>query len=82
MASQEISPLSDPNEQRDAMRKMFGPHQVDQEIRQAIGMCWMMMPDEKRNPEAVAAEIRRIVDRALANLAEDAAAFGLPTEGE
>ena len=40
------------------MRGMFGPQQVDQEIRQAISMCWMMMPDDKKNPEAVAAEIR------------------------
>ena len=61
----------------DRMRGMFGPQQVDQEIRQAISMCWMMMPDDKKNPEAVAAEIRRIVERALDNLKEDARAFGI-----
>jgi len=82
MAVQEISPSSDPNEHRNAMRKMFGPLQVDQGIRQAIAMCWMMMPDEKKNPDAVGTEIRRIVERALANLAEDAEAFGLPPVGE
>jgi hypothetical protein len=59
------------------MRGMFSPAQVDQTIRQAIQMCWMMLPKDKKNPDAVAAEIRRIVDRALANLKEDAQAFGI-----
>ena len=36
-----------------------------------------MMPDDKKNADAVAVEIRRIVERALANLKEDARAFGL-----
>lgn len=65
----------DPDAKR--MRGVFGPQRVDQEIRQAISMCWMMMPDDKKNPDAVAAEIRRIVDRALASLREDAQAFGI-----
>jgi hypothetical protein len=58
-----------------AMRQMLGPGAVDTQIRHAISTCWMMLPDEKRNPEAVVEEIRRIVERALANLADDAAAF-------
>ncbi len=62
------------------MRQMFGPHQVDQQISQAISTCWMLMPDDKKNPDAVAAEIRRIVERALANLKEDAQAFGIADE--
>jgi len=80
MVFQKISDSGDPKDQRKAMRAMFGPQQVDQEIRQAISMCWMMMPDEKKNPDAVAAEIRRIVERALANLKEDAQAFGVTDE--
>ncbi|MBU0640964.1 MAG: hypothetical protein KKB50_19040 [Planctomycetes bacterium] len=64
------------------MQAMFGPQQVDQEIRQAIALCWMMMPEDKKNPEAVAAEIRRIVDRALANLKEDAGTFGIGNDSE
>ncbi len=69
----------DPNA-GDKFRKwqaMMGPQQVDQSIRQAITLCWGMMPDEKRTPEAVGVEIRRIVERALANLEEDAKAFGI-----
>ena len=59
-----------------AMREMFGPGGVDQQVRQAISTCWMMLPPERRNPEAVAAEVRRVVERALSNLREDAEAFG------
>jgi len=59
------------------MRSMFGPQQVDQMIRQAISICWMMLPEGKRKAEAVEAEIRRIVDRALKDLREDATAFGI-----
>ena len=38
----------------------------------------MMMPDDKKNIEAVEVEIRRLVDRALKNLKEDAESFGIP----
>ena len=61
---------------RNAMRKMWGPAVVDQQIRQAISMCWMMLPEDKRNPQTVAKEIRRIVERALATLEDDIKAFG------
>lgn len=59
-----------------AMRDMFGPTGVDQQVRSAISTCWSMMPPDRRNADAVAAEVRRIVERALANLQEDARAFG------
>ena len=59
-----------------AMRDMFGPTGVDQQVRAAISACWSMMPPDRRTLDAVAAEVRRIVERALANLREDAAAFG------
>ena len=64
------------------MRGIFGPQQVDQQIRQAISMCWMMLPKDKKNPDAVAAEIRRIVERALTNLREDTQAFGIADDAE
>jgi ATP-dependent Clp protease ATP-binding subunit ClpC len=58
-------------------RGFLGPHAVDQMIRQAITMCWIMLPDDKRSISTVESEIRRLVDRALANLKEDAQAFGI-----
>jgi BMFP domain-containing protein YqiC len=59
------------------MRTMFNPQQVDQQIRQAIQFCWLMLPPEKKTVQEVEKEIRRIVDRALRDLREDAQGFGL-----
>jgi hypothetical protein len=59
------------------MRKMFGPGQVDQSIRQAIQMCWMALPERKKSVDELEKEFRRIVDRAFKDLREDADAFGL-----
>lgn len=61
---------------RDAMQKMLGPQAVDQMIRQAISMCWVLIPEENRSVARVEQEIRRVVDRAIANLKEDNQAFG------
>ena len=42
----------------------------------------MMMPDDKKNSEALSREIRRIVERALENLKEDAETFGVSDDQE
>lgn len=55
----------------DRMREMFGPTQVDHQVRQAIQFCWMSLPKEKRNVEELERQIRRIVDRALRDVRED-----------
>ena len=65
---------------KNAMRDMFGPSAVDQAIRGAIAQCWMMLPEDRRHVDAVETEIRRLVDRALSNLREDARAFGVGAE--
>jgi len=59
------------------MRSFFSPQLVDQGIRQAILMCWMALPPDQQNVDEVEKEIRRIVDRALRDLREDADSFGL-----
>jgi hypothetical protein len=58
-------------------RDMFGPHQVDQLVRQSISMCWMALPRERRSLSAVEAEMRRLMERALRDMKEDAQAFGM-----
>ncbi len=68
----------DPDKLRETMGAALGPQAIDHQIRQAISFCWAMLPKERRNIPAVEAEIRRIVDRALANLREDGRAFGIP----
>lgn len=55
----------------DKMRDMFGPTQVDQQIRQAIHFCWMGLPKDKRNVDELERQIRRLVDRALSDVRED-----------
>ena len=69
---------SDDPETMNKMRSMFGPGQVDQSVRQALQMCWMMIPDGTNKLDEVEKEFRRIVDRAIKDLREDAKAFGLP----
>ena len=66
----------DDEDPMDKMSDMFGPGHVDQSVRSAIQACWMALPKERRNVEEVEKEIRRLVDRAIANLREDAASFG------
>ena len=61
----------------EAMRQWMGPGQVDQTIRHAIHFCWMALPEDKRSIEEVEQQVRRLVDRALKDLREDAAAFGV-----
>ncbi|MCA9101959.1 MAG: hypothetical protein KDA63_12440 [Planctomycetales bacterium] len=55
----------------DKMREMFGPGQIDQEIRQAILCCWMGLPNEKRHFDELERQIRRLVERALSDRRED-----------
>ena len=55
----------------DKMREMFGPTQVDQQIRQAIHFCWMGLPKEKRNVDELERQVRRLVDRAFRDVRED-----------
>ncbi len=60
------------------VQAMMGPQAVDHAVRQAIHLCWMMLPQDRKTVDAVEIEIRRLVDRALANLREDSRKFGLP----
>ena len=67
-------PNDDP-ENRDRMRSFMGPGGVDQQIRQAIQLAWMMLPDDRKNVAEVERVIREMVDRALKNYREDAETF-------
>ena len=56
-------------------REMMAPGQIDSSIRQALQMLWMIMPDDKKNIDAVEKEFRRLVDRAIRDMREDSEAF-------
>ena len=60
------------------MREMFSPAQIDQSVRQAMQFCWMMLPENARTVDELEKQFRRIVDRAIKDMREDAEAFGLP----
>jgi hypothetical protein len=74
MAFQTFDP--DDEESFDKMRDLFSPAQVDQSVRQALQLCWMLLPQEKRNIDELEQQFRRIVDRALKNMRDDDQAFG------
>ena len=63
------------------MRSMHGPQAVDQALRSAVSMCWMMLPDDKKNVDTVERELRRLLDRVIADLHEDEEAFGISETG-
>ncbi|MBL7139606.1 MAG: hypothetical protein ISS74_01720 [Planctomycetes bacterium] len=67
----------DDPEGADKLRHLFSPEHADQQIRQAIQFCWMALPEDRRSVDEVEKQIRRLVDRALRDLREDADAFGL-----
>lgn len=54
----------------------FTPGQVDQMVRQAIQLCWMTIPADKRTLAATKAEITRLVERAFRDYEDDARQFG------
>jgi hypothetical protein len=58
------------------MAEMFGPGQIDHQIRQAIRFCWIGLPRERRSVAEVETQIRRLVERALKDFREDYKAFG------
>lgn len=49
----------------------MGPLVVDKQIRDAIQLCWMLSPKERRSVDAVEREISRLVARAFQELRED-----------
>ena len=64
------------DESFDKIREFLSPAQVDHSVRQALQMCWMMLPKDKRNADELESQFRRIVDRALQDMREDDQAFG------
>ena len=77
----ECSGGGDPEAMAKMMWSMHGPQAVDQSLRHAVRMCWMLLPEDKKNIDAVEREIRRLVDRIVADVREDAAAFGMSDTG-
>jgi hypothetical protein len=67
------------DEKREKFRGMMLP-MIDQGIRSAIGSIWMALPPARQNVDEVQRQLQWLVDRAIADLREDASAFGLPDD--
>lgn len=62
----------------DRFRKMFGPAQLDNQLRTLLQMCWMCLPDDRKTIDELEKVFRPMVDRAFKNMRDDRDAFGLP----
>ena len=52
------------------MTELMGPGMVDRELRQAMHLCWMSLPAERRTIDDLAKEMHRLLARAIENLRE------------
>jgi hypothetical protein len=43
-------------------------------LRQAVQLCWMALPKERRNADELERQMRRLIDRALKDFREDSKA--------
>ena len=77
MAFTAISHSSDDDDPKSVpdMLEIMGPQAADQAVRHALSACWMTLPKGKKTVEHVEAEFRRLVERAIKDLREDAKAF-------
>ena len=55
----------------------LGPSSVDSMLREAFKLCWLFLPPGDRTARSVEREMRRLFDRAIKNMEEDARAFGV-----
>ncbi len=65
----------------EGMAKIMGPGVIDTMLREAMRFCWTMIPADRRTIANLEGEIRRLVERALKDLKEDAEAFGIGDQG-
>ena len=57
-------------------RNFLGPAHAAQSIGQAIHVCWMMLPPERKTIDDLEKEFRRLADRAFRDMREDEKSFG------
>lgn len=62
----------------DPFKGMFGPGQIDSQLRSMLQMCWMILPKDKKTIDDLERMFRPMVDRAFKDMRDDRDAFGLP----
>jgi hypothetical protein len=65
-----------PDEVMARMMRAQGPLAADTQMRQAVSHVWQLLPADSRDVDLLETRVRGLVDRILAEVREDAAAFG------
>ncbi len=58
------------------VKSSVSPGQMDASLRQTLQMLWLMLPKDRRTPEGLETEFRRLVERVLRDFREDAERYG------
>jgi hypothetical protein len=60
-----------------AIKEAFTPKGVEQQIKQAVILCWLIQPENQRNYEHVKRDFERAADKVLSDLRADPKVFGV-----
>jgi hypothetical protein len=71
----ELSEVDPPEEESPSKRDISPADKLNDSIRSLISECWMLLPEERRDPDSLEAEVRRLVERNLKGWREDYEAF-------
>ena len=58
-------------------REFLTAGHVDQMVRQAIQVCWMALPKDRRTADEVRRQLNRLMDRTFRDMEEDRKEFGM-----
>jgi len=53
----------------------YGSNLADRSLRKIIQMCWMMLPEERRNADELEKEVQTLLDKIFHELRSDFEAF-------
>ena len=59
------------------IREVFGPGTVDKMMRETMSLCWVSLPQDRRNIDTLEAEMNRLLARAIKDWREDQSHTGL-----
>jgi hypothetical protein len=69
--NEEITMLDHSDADSEKSIEAFGPNAVDRQLREAIQLCWMLMPSNRKSIDEVEKEIHRMVERAFGEMRDD-----------
>jgi hypothetical protein len=73
-------PIDSNEPSTDKIVELLGPGALDNQLRHAIQLCWLLLPKDRRTLDEVETEVRRVLDRAFQQMRDDEAARGTRTD--